>query len=213
MRFHQFLLPLALLFTPSLTSPSDDIYIQQLTNGFAVAFDNKNSKELDNEFIPNGTYDAGGGPVKGIPNIAKTLAGLVVGNVTQTSVTTQSITLAPPFDAQGTAAKASAITYAIVSFIGQGADAGKVYIVYGFWTDVLVKTGAFEFYGGWRFSSRAFKALVSACHTHGVLRITIDVFALCTLHMLAWIIGSTNCSSHQGTAGDKSVAPAIVQRD
>lgn len=162
MRFHLPFLALTFLFSPSLSSPGDVLYIKELTADFAINLDAKNFNAFDSEFIPTATYDPGPGPVTGIPNIKKALAGIVVGNVTQSSLTTQSISLSPTFDTQGSASRASATTYAIVSYIGQRADAGKVFIVYGLFKDQLVKTGDFGDYGGWRFRSRVFQSLVSA---------------------------------------------------
>lgn len=164
MRFHILLPALAsfLFSTPSLSSPSDVLYIEKLTADFAINLDLKNFKAFEVEFIPTATYDPGNGAVKGVPAIQKALAAVVGNNVTQSSLTTQSINLAPPFDVQGAAGKASAITYAIVSYIGQDDDAGKVFIFYGLFKDKLVKTGDFGNYGGWKFSERAFVTLVSA---------------------------------------------------
>lgn len=166
MRFH--LLPLALtsslFFTPSLTSPSDVLYIEKLTAEFAINLDKKNFKAYDVEFTPKATYDPGNGVVAtGIPAI-KALLALVVGNVTtQTALTTQSINLGPPFNGQGAAGTASAITYVTVTSFGQGADEGKAFSIYGFWTDKFVKTGDFAQFGGWRFSSRVIAPFVSFC--------------------------------------------------
>lgn len=163
MHFHLLSLAITsfLFFTPSLTSPSDVLYIQKLTADFAINADTKNFNGYDVEFIPTATYDPGNGPIKGIPAIKETLA-LVFKNVTtQTSVTTQSVSLGPPFDLQGAAGTASAIAYAIVTNLGIGAEEGKAFTVYGHWKDTLVKTADFADYGGWKFSSRAFVSLVS----------------------------------------------------
>lgn len=162
MRLQLLFLALTFLFTPSLCNPSDTLYIEKLIADFAINFDAKNFKAFDIEFIPTGTYDPGNGPIKGIPTIKKTLAAIAGDGVTQLSLTTQSISQSPPFDIQGAAGRASATTYAIVTYIGKGAGKGKVYVVYGLFKDHLVKTGDFSEYGGWRFSSRAFQALVSA---------------------------------------------------
>lgn len=164
MRFHLPLLALAsvLFSTPSLGSPSDVLYIEKLTADFVINLDLKNFKAFEIEFIPTGTYNPGTGVVKGYPAIEKALAAIVGNNVTQSSLTTQSINLSPPFDAQGAAGKATGITYAIVTYIGQKAEAGKVFVVYGYFKDKLVKTGDYGNYGGWKFSDRVFVALVSA---------------------------------------------------
>ena len=163
MRLHLLFLALTFLFTPSvLSSPEDVLYIKNLIADFAISLDAKKFSAFEIQFIPTGTYDPGRGAVTGVPNIKKALAPIVGNNVTQTSLTTQDISLAPTFDTQGGASKASATTYAIVTYIGQGAAANKVFVVYGLFTDKLVKTGDFDNYGGWKFSSRVFKALVSA---------------------------------------------------
>lgn len=166
MHLHLFLLAaLTCLFTPSLSSPSDILYIQKLTADFSITLDTKAFDAFDQQFLKNATYQAGleAEIAVGIPAIKKTLAAIVGTLLTQGSVTTQSISLAS-FDCQGSASRASAITYAIITNIGKApADKGKVYVVYGFWKDVLVKTGDFAEYGGWRFSARVFQSLVSCC--------------------------------------------------
>ena len=162
MRFHLLALASYLFCTPSLSSPSAVLYIEKLTADFSINLDLKNFKAFEVEFIPTGTYNPGNGVVKGYPAIEKALAAIVGTNVTQSSLTTQSISLSPPFDVQGAAGKATGITYAIVTFIGQKADAGKAFVVYGYFKDKLVKTGDYSNYGGWKFSDRAFIALVSA---------------------------------------------------
>ena len=179
MRFNLLLLALTSLFTPSLTSSTDVLYIEKLTADFAIALDTKNFKAFEIEFIPTATYDPGSGPVTGFANIEKTLAAIVANNVTQNSLTTQSISLAPPFDNQGGAGTASAITYADVAFLGKGPLAGKAFVFFGLFKDKFVKTGDFANYGGWKFSSRVFQSLVSLgarsipvhthTHTHGFL--------------------------------------------
>lgn len=146
-----------LLFTtPSLSSPSDILAIQKLIADFSIDANNNNFQAFEVQFIPTATYDAGTGPVPGIPAIQKALEFINRDNVAQSSLTTQSINLLSPSDSQATAT-----TYAIVSFIGQGTDAGKVFTSYALFKDKLVKTGAYAYYGGWRFSERVFVSLVS----------------------------------------------------
>lgn len=159
---------LTLLFsafiTPSLASPDDILYIQKLTADYSINFDTKNFKDLDVEFTVNATLDAGDGVfLKSLPAIKARLAAIVGKNVTQSSITTSSITLLPPFDnAVGGASRASAIQYVIGVFIGQAPkDAGKAFTLYGYFKDQLVKTDLIGDYGGWRFSERVFKVLVS----------------------------------------------------
>lgn len=167
MHFHPFSLAVLtsiLLFVPScLTSPQDVLYIQKLTADYSVNFDTKNFQDLDVEFTANATLDPGNGVFsQGLPAIKARLAEIVGTNVTQSSITTSSITLLPPFDsALGGAGRASAIQYVIGVFIGQGADAGKAFTLYGLFKDQFVKTDLIGDYGGWRFSERVLQLLVS----------------------------------------------------
>ena len=149
------------LITPSLTSPSDVVHIQKLTADFSINIDTKNFKDLDDEFIANATLDTGTEIVKGLPAIKTALVAILAKNVTQSSITTSSINLLPPFDNQGSASTASAIQYVIGTFIGIDADSGKAFTLYGVFFDKFVKTEAIGDYGGWRFSERVLRLLVS----------------------------------------------------
>lgn len=190
MHFQLLLLALTFLFTPSLSSVEDILYIQRLTADFGIVLDSKNFKALATEFIPEATYDPGNGVVTGIPNIIKVLTPIVKDRVVQSAFTTQSITLVPTFDTQGGAFFATATTYATVSYIGQGALAGKVFVVYGSFRDSLKKTAEFDLYGGWKFSSRVFTVLVS----------TLQIRLLAHAHSL---------NGHQGTSGDRALRPNV----
>ena len=162
MRFHLFLLALTSVFTTSLSSPEDILDIQKLTADFFFDYNSKNYKAFEIEFIAEATYDIGNGVVlSGIPNITSVFSEVVGTAVMHSSLTTQSISLSAPFDAQGAASQASATTYSIVSFLGQGADAGKAFVIYGVFKDKFVKTGDFSHYGGWKFSERVYDTLVS----------------------------------------------------
>lgn len=149
--------------TPSLASPDDVLYIKKMSADYLINLDTKNFKDLDVEFTVNATLDTGNGVfLKGLPAIKARLAAVVGTNVTQSSLTTSSITLLPPFDsALGGAIRASAIQYVIGVFIGQGKDAGKTFTLFGYFKDQLVKTEFLGDYGGWRFTERVFKIVVS----------------------------------------------------
>ena len=168
MQFRLFSLGAQTLFVssfiaPSLSSPNDVLYIRKLSADYSINFDTKNFKDLDVEFTANARLDPGNGTFSiGIPAIKARLAGIVGTNVTQSSLTTSSISLLPPFDnAVGGASRASAIQYVIGVFIGRGPDAGKEFTLYGLFKDQFVKTDLIGDYGGWRFSERVFKLLVS----------------------------------------------------
>ena len=147
------------LFTPSISSPDDVLYIQKLIADFSLNLDAKNFQAVDSTFLPTATFDSDTGVVTGIPAIKKFLAGIVQNNATQSTLSTQSIDLAAPFDVQGSASNASATSYLSVSYIGQGVNAGKVIVASGSFKDQLVKTGDFGIYGGWKFSSRTSRLL------------------------------------------------------
>lgn len=168
MRFHLLLLAVLISFipfiTPFLTSSSDILHIQKLTADYSINIDMKNFKHLDVEFTANATFDPGSGVfATGLPAIKTTLAAILANNVTQSSITTSSISLLPPFDdAKGGATRASAIQYVIGTFLGTDpADAGKAFTLYGVFKDKFVKTEDVGDYGGWRFSQRVLQVLVS----------------------------------------------------
>lgn len=179
MRFHlpslAVLTSFLLFITPSLTSPSDILYIQQLTADYSINIDTKNFKDLDIEFTANATLDPGDGVfVKGLPAIKTALAAILANNVTQSHITTSSISLLPRFDdVDGGASRASAIQYVIGNFLAKDpADAGKAFTLYGVFKDKFVKTKEFGDYGGWRFSQRVLQLLVSfffSCFLYWVL--------------------------------------------
>lgn len=161
MRLQLIFLALSFLFTTSLCTTEDVEHIKKLTADFAISLDTKNYKAFEKQFTPTASYDPGNGPVTGFANIEKVLATIVTNQVTQTSVTTQSILLAPPFDGLGAAGTATGTTYNIVTFIGKGPKLGNALLIYGLWRDKFVKTGDFAYHGGWKFSSRVFVSLVS----------------------------------------------------
>lgn len=164
MRFLLPILALTFLLSPSLSSPEDVLHIQNLIADFAINLDTKDFTAIGKQFIPTAIYDQGNNTevVTGIPNIKKYVATLVENNVTQSSLTTQRISLFPSLKAQDSASKASATTYAIISYLGQGADYGKIFVAYGYVKDQLVKTSGYDDYGGWRFSARVFQGVVSS---------------------------------------------------
>ena len=79
-----------------------------------------------------------GSVATGIFAIQNALKIINFNNVTQSSLITQSIDFISAVDRLDD--KATATTYAIISFIGQGSDAGKMFISYGLFKDKLVKT-------------------------------------------------------------------------
>ncbi|MCJ1266220.1 hypothetical protein MMC22_006103 [Lobaria immixta] len=147
----------------ALGSPSDVLYIEKLNADNAQLLDTKNFTGLANVFTKNASYNPGYGPnIIGIDNIQTTLASLFQPElISQRAITTQSITLLPPFDEQGAAATATGVVYLTIAQIGQGDLAGQALIVFGKFVDKYVKTGDFGRYGGWRISERVGVRFVS----------------------------------------------------
>ena len=150
-------------FSLALGSPSDVLYIEKLSADEAQKLDNKDFDGLEKIFTKNATYNAGEGPnVYGIDNIKPLLASILPPEViSQSTITTSSITLLAPFDEQGAAGSAVGVVYVTASYIGQGDLEGQGLFFFAKYKDKYVKTGDFARYGGWRISERLFVAFVS----------------------------------------------------
>lgn len=162
------MLPLLLLsfffFARVLGSPSDILYIQKLVADEGILVDAKNFAGLVNIFTPNATYNAGtpSQDVFGIDNIEAILSAILPpGSITHNAVSTQSYTLGPPFDEQGSAGTATGVVYITVSYIGQGDLSGQALVFFGKYDDSYVKSGDRALYGGWRINKRVFVGFVS----------------------------------------------------
>lgn len=160
------LLPLLSLFFVSLalSSPSDVLHIKKLVAEEPQLLDAKDFAGLVNVYTKNATYNTG----EGLPNIygiASIQAALVVDlppeTLTQGAISTESITLLPPFDEQGAAGTATGVLYLTFSYIGQGDLAGQVLVLFAKYEDTYVKTRNSARYGGWRISKRYFVLFVS----------------------------------------------------
>lgn len=151
-------------FSLALGSPSDVLYIEKLVADEARLVDAKKFDGLVNIFTKNATYNAGSPApnVYGIADIQTTLSNIVPPEtITQNAVSTESITLLPPFDEQGAAGTASGVIYITVSYIGQGNLTGQALVFFAKYEDKYVKTADFVPYGGWRISERFFIEFVS----------------------------------------------------
>ena len=160
----QFLLIFSLfLFSFALGSPSDVLYIKKLSTDEPQKLSNKDFDGLENIFTKNATYNAGIPPnVYGVDEIKAILATILPPEViTQSAITTQSITLLPPFDEQGAAGTATGVVYVTTSYIGQGDLEGQGLFYFARYEDKYVKTGDFARYGGWRISERLYFSFVS----------------------------------------------------
>lgn len=161
----QLLLLLSLFFfSIACGSPPDVLYIEKLSADQSQALDNKDFAALKNIYAKNAVYNPGlpAPNTYGVDKIQALLASFFPKEViSQNLVSTESITLQPPFDEQGAAGTATGVVYLTVSYIGQGATEGQALVLFAKFNDKYVKTGDFAFHGGWRISQRFFTLFVS----------------------------------------------------
>ena len=159
----QLVLLLSLLFSLALCSPSDVLYIKKLSADEAQLLDLKDFGGLVNIFTTNVTYNPGAGPnIYGIDSVQATLAFILPPEViTQSAISTESITLSPSFDEQGAASTATGVVYVTTTYIGQGDLAGQALVFFAKYVDKYTKTGNFASHGGWRISERLYISFVS----------------------------------------------------
>ncbi|MCJ1271183.1 hypothetical protein MMC22_011082 [Lobaria immixta] len=152
-----FLLPL-FVFSLALCSPSDVLYIKKLSADEAQLLDVKDFAGLVNIFTTNVTYNPGGGPnVYGIDSVRALFATVFPqGVISQNTISTETITLSPPFDEQGAAGTATGVVYTTTTYVGQGDLAGQALVFFAKYVDKYTKTGNFASHGGWRISERIF---------------------------------------------------------
>lgn len=166
MRF-QLLATLCSLFLLALAGLQDNRYIKGEIDFVNFVEDAKDFNRLNRVFLPNATYtifeeDVQVDFVRGIVPIKASISRfLYPGTVTQSASTTQLIELDYPFDPIGSAATANATTYVTITFFGRGNQSGLTKSYFGVYQDRFVKTGNFEVFGGWKFSSRVFTTFVS----------------------------------------------------
>ena len=154
--------PLAVLFTatiitlattsPTTTGADATVEIQQTLNLFPISVDTKNYTILADLFTPDASADFAIVPVVyGLSAISSGLQKELQGLVSQHSFTTQSITVHGD-------RTASAITYLIANFFGQGNLTGQVYTNYGQYRDTLKYVDGV----GWRVSNKTLVNTVSS---------------------------------------------------
>ncbi|MCJ1462887.1 hypothetical protein MMC07_001491 [Pseudocyphellaria aurata] len=168
----QLSLLLSLFLVPlSIGSPSDDLYIKKLIADEAQILDAKDFPKLAGIFTKNATYNAGMPPtVFGVDSIKAVLAAILPPEViTQSTTSTESITLLPPFDEQGAAGTATGVVYITAACIGQGDLTGHALTFFAKYEDKYIKTGDFAHHGGWRISERFFVEFVSCSECSRVI--------------------------------------------
>lgn len=121
------------LFSLALGSLSDVLYIEKSNADEAQLLVAKDFAGLADIFTKNVTYNAGDPfpTVHRIDSIQAILAQRLGQNITQYAISTQSITLLPPFDEQGAADAATGVVYTTLANIGQGNLTGEALIIFG----------------------------------------------------------------------------------
>ena len=161
MRFQLLLISLASLFIPSFGNPEDILNIQKLNNDFAVLFDSNRKGEIVTLFTTNLTYNfftktLGDFTIRGGKEFTRLISNLDV-FTTQISISTQSYTLQPPFDALGGASRATGYS----NFNAILYKDNKTQFFDAVNKDKYVKTTDFAQYGGWKIEQRDYISLVS----------------------------------------------------
>ena len=165
---HLSLLLAFLFFSLALGSPSDVLYIKKLIADESQVLDDKHFAGLVEIFTKNATYKIRGGlSLYGIDSIQANLAKAAPPEVISSgAVSTESITLLPPFDEQGAAGTATGVVYLNLNYIGQGDLAGQALTLFIKYKDKYVKTEYLAPYGGWRIEERLAILFVSYSKVH-----------------------------------------------
>lgn len=161
MRFQLLLISLASLFILSFGNPEDVLNIQKLNNDFAVLFDSNRKSEIVTLFTTNLTYNIftktrGNFTIRGGKEFNRLISNITAAT-TQISVSTQSYTLQPPFDALGGASRATGYS----NFNAILFKDNKTQFFDAVNKDKYVKTADFTQYGGWKIDQRDYTSVVS----------------------------------------------------
>lgn len=154
---------------------TDLVSLEALIEAEVKLLDAKDFLELDLGliFTENATYNPGNAPaVLGILEIEALLSAIFpLGILSENLILNATFALLPPFDKRGGALTATAEVFTKISFLGQAALIGEVYVILGKYTDTYKKTGESTPYGGWKINSRSFEPIVSLPEKFVVLRI------------------------------------------
>lgn len=140
----------------------DGSNIEDITSAFNLIIDEKKFSELGKVLSPDVTYDAGTGPVQGLPAAIDVLSKVIPNTTTSySSAGTQLIKFLPPFDKAGRSNLAESISYTTITSFGSGNLTGEVFIIFARYVDKeIVRTNQPGF-GGWRFKNRKIESVVS----------------------------------------------------
>lgn len=140
----------------------DKSNIENLSAAFNLILDGKNFPDLGQVLSPDVTYDAGTGPVQGLPAAIDILSkALPSKSPTYSTLGTQLIKFLPPFDKDKRSNFAEAVTYSTIVNFGSGNLTGEVFIVFAKYEDKEIVRTKQPGFGGWRFKNRKFVVVVS----------------------------------------------------
>lgn len=139
--------------------------------GFVIGYDRilrvittSDVKDFVNLFTQNVTYNVNGELTISRADAlqAASVNTFVPELIHQHAISTESITLLPPFDGESAARSATGVLYFTTTTIGRGDLAGQALTAFVKFEDKYVKTGIFARYGGWRINARNNIAIVSS---------------------------------------------------
>ncbi|MCJ1347386.1 hypothetical protein MMC31_005611, partial [Peltigera leucophlebia] len=148
------------VFVLASTNLEDKSHIEDITSAYNLIIDKKEFSKLGKVLSPNVTYDAGRGPVQGLPAAIAVLSKIIPNTTTSyASKGTQLIKFRPPFDKDGRSNFAESISYTTFTFFGSGNLTGEFFIIFARFVDKeIVRTNERGF-GGWRFQNRKFESV------------------------------------------------------
>ncbi len=141
--------------------------IEDITAVFNLLVDGKKFSEFDKVLTRDVTYDAGRGPVQGVPAVIDILTKIIPSTTTTYfTLGTQLIKFLPPFDKNKRSNFAESVSYTTIVNFGSGNLTGEFYIIFGKYVDKEIVRTKQPGFGGWRFKNRKFEVVVSfpMCH-------------------------------------------------
>lgn len=185
------------------TNFEDEASIKNLNSKFNVILDTKQFSKLGKVFSPDVTYDAGAGPVQGLPAAISLLSKVVPNNTnTYFTVGTQLVKFLPPFDKENRSNLAEAISYSTLVNFGTGNLTGQFFIIFAKFVDKEIVRTKEPGFGGWRFKNRKIEAVVS----FPTISICATSYPLSLLPQRVSIVQYVDPSNIQGKIGN----PAVV---
>lgn len=140
----------------------DKSNIEDITAAFNLLLDKKKYSELGKVLSPDVTYDAGLGPVQGLPAAIDVLSKVIPSAATTYfTLGTQVIKFLPPFDKYGRSNRAESISYSTIVNFGSGNFTGEFFIIFARYVDKEIVQTKEPGFGGWRFKNRKFEIVVS----------------------------------------------------